>query len=138
VAHCRAQLLGVHDPPRRATHAKPVWGVWLGGHFLFSTHPQTVTARNLKANPALVVHLESGEQVAIVEGEAMRFDERGLLARFGEAYEAKYDWRLSPEDLDPENPDAAFYAVRPRSALSWGTATEIGETITRWSFGDSS
>jgi virginiamycin B lyase len=29
---------------------------------------------------------------------------------------------------------AAYYGVRPHVALSWGTATEIGETITRWTF----
>jgi general stress protein 26 len=96
--------------PDRRPHAKPVWGIWLEGDFLFSTHPETVTARNLTANPALVVHLESGEQVMIVEGTAKRLDDRALLARFGEAYEAKYDWPLSPQDLDPRNPDAAFYA----------------------------
>jgi general stress protein 26 len=120
--------------PDGRPHAKPVWGVWLAGCFLFSTHPETITARNLQANPALVVHLESGDQVAIVEGTALRVDDRPLLARFGEAYRAKYDWPLSSEDVDPGNPDAAFYVVRPRVALSWSSATEIGETITRWNF----
>jgi hypothetical protein len=120
--------------PDGRPHAKPVWGVWLEDQFLFSTHPETVTARNLQANPALVVHPESGDQVVIIEGTAIRLDARPLLARFGKAYEAKYDWPLGPEELDPSNPDAAYYAVRPRVALSWGTATEIGETITRWNF----
>jgi Pyridoxamine 5'-phosphate oxidase len=120
--------------PDGRVHAKPVWGVWLESQLLFSTHPETITARNLKTNPALAVHLESGDQVVVVEGTAIRLDDRSLLAQFGEAYEAKYDWPLSPEDLDPGNPAAAFYAVRPRVALSWDTATEIGETITRWSF----
>jgi hypothetical protein len=112
--------------------------VWIDGDFLFSTHPETITARNLQANPAIIVHLESGDQVAIVEGTATGLENRPLLARFGEAYEAKYDWPMSPQDLDPNNPDAAFYAVRPRAALSWSSATEIGETITRWSFDRSS
>jgi hypothetical protein len=80
------------------------------------------------------VHLESGDQVVIVEGTAMRLEDRALLARFGRAYETKYDWPLSREDLDPGNPDAAYYGVRPRTVLSWRTATEIGETITRWNF----
>ena len=70
-------------------HAKPVWGVWLRDQLLFSTHPDTITARNLKANPALVVHLESGDQVAIVEGTALRLGDQALLARFGETYQAK-------------------------------------------------
>jgi len=120
--------------PDGRPHAKPVWGVWIEDQLLFSTHPETITARNLEANPALVAHLESGDQVAIVEGTAMRLDDRALLARFGETYQAKYDWPLRREDLDPANPDAAYYALRPRVVLSWGTATEIGETITRWNF----
>jgi hypothetical protein len=120
--------------PEGRPHAKPVWGVWLEDQLLFSTHPETITARNLQARPALVVHLESGDQVAIVVGTAMRLNDRPLLTRFGEAYEAKYDWPLSRDDLDPANPDAAYYTVRARTVLSWDTATEIGETITRWSF----
>jgi hypothetical protein len=124
--------------PDGRPHAKPVWAVWLERQILFSTHPKTMTARNLQAHPALVVHLESGDQVVIVEGTAMQLDDRPLLARFGEAYQAKYHWPLSPADLDPGNPDADYYAVRPRVALSWDTATEIGETITRWNFDRSS
>lgn len=67
----------------------------LEDQLFFSTHPETITARNLEANPALAVHLESGDQVVIVEGTATRLDDRPLLAQFGEAYEAKYDWPLS-------------------------------------------
>jgi hypothetical protein len=134
VAHYGAQLLGLHHPSRRAAPCEARLGGVARGQLLFSTHPETITAGNLQVNPALVVHLESGDQVVIVEGTATRLDDRPLLARFGEAYEAKYDWPLGPEDLDPSNPDAAYYAVRPRVALSWGTATEIGETIARWNF----
>jgi hypothetical protein len=120
--------------PDGRPHAKPVWGVWLDDEVLFSTHPETVTARNLRASSALVVHLESGDQVVIVEGAAARLEDQQVLARFGEAYKAKYDWPLGPKELDPANPDAAYYAVRPRAVLSWDTAAEIGESITRWSF----
>lgn len=120
--------------PDGRPHAKPVWGIWLQHRLLFSTHPGTITGRNLRANPALVVHLESGDEVVIVEGTASRVDDPSLLEMFGEAYEAKYDWPLSSEDLDPNSPYAAYYAVLPRVALSWRSATEMGETITRWSF----
>ncbi|HYY20582.1 MAG TPA: pyridoxamine 5'-phosphate oxidase family protein [Thermoleophilaceae bacterium] len=120
--------------PDGRPHAKPVWAVWLEDQLLFSTHPESITARNLRANPVLVVHPESGDDVAIVDGTARRLDDRALLARFGAAYEAKYDWHLSGEDLDPANPGAAYYAVQPRVVVSWATEAEIGETITRWSF----
>jgi hypothetical protein len=117
-------------------HAKPVWGLWLDGAFVFSTHPETVTARNIRANPEVTVHLESGDQVLILEGTARRISDRPLLERFGRLYEAKYRWPICPEDVDPENPNSAYYLVRPRRSVSWGSETEIGETITRWNFED--
>jgi nitroimidazol reductase NimA-like FMN-containing flavoprotein (pyridoxamine 5'-phosphate oxidase superfamily) len=41
-------------------HAVPVWGVWLDGTFHFGGGRRTRKARNLAANPHLMVHLESG------------------------------------------------------------------------------
>jgi hypothetical protein len=117
-------------------HAKPVWGLWLDRSFVFSTHPETVTARDLRTNPEVAVHLESGDQVVILEGEARRTDDRPFLARFGELYGVKYEWPVGSDDIDPENPDAAFFVVRPRRALSWDGATELGETMTCWTFPD--
>jgi hypothetical protein len=115
-------------------HSKPVWGLWLDGEFAFSTHPETVTACNLRTNSQVTVHLESGDQVLILEGTARRIFDQPILVRFGRMYEAKYQWPMSPEDVDAQNPNAAFYLVRPQSAVSWGTSTEVGETITHWSF----
>src|SRR4051812_9693775 len=51
-------------------HAAPVWGLWLDGRFYFSTDPASRKGRNLAANPALVVHLESGDDAVILEGTA--------------------------------------------------------------------
>lgn len=124
--------------PDGRPHAKPVWGLWLERSFVFSTHPETVTARDLRSNPEVAVHLESGDQVVVLEGEARRTRDRPFLARFGEIYGDKYRWPVGPDDVDPENPDAAFFVVRPRRAVSWGAATEVGETMTRWTFPDPS
>jgi hypothetical protein len=124
--------------PGGCPHAKPVWGLWLDRSLVFSTHPETVTVCNLRTNPEVAVHLASGEQVLILEGEARRTHDRPFLARFGEIYGAKYQWPVGPDDVDPENPDAAFFVVRPRKAVSWGGATKLGETMTRWSFPDPS
>jgi len=59
-------------PPEGASgpHTRPVWGVWRDGGFWFSTGSQA--RRNLEANAAITVHLESGEEVVIVEGVAER------------------------------------------------------------------
>lgn len=120
--------------PDGRPHVKPVWGIWFDDGLLFSTHPDTVAAQNLRSAHEVAVHLESGDQALICEGSARRTHDRSLLARFGAEYESKYDWPMSPEDIDPENPHAAFYQVRPRQILSWSTALEVGETITRWAF----
>jgi hypothetical protein len=95
-----------------------------------------VTGRNLRTNPEVTVHLGSGDQVLILQGTARGISARRSLVHFGRVYEAKYRWPMGPEDIDPENPNAAYYLVRPRSGVSWGTESEVGETITRWSFED--
>src|SRR6266516_3335808 len=68
--------------PNGRPHAAPVWGLWLDGAFYFSTDPSSRKGRNLAAGPELVVHLESGDDVAILEGTAEPVADRALLARF--------------------------------------------------------
>src|SRR5581483_11367565 len=69
--------------PDGRPHAMPAWGVWLDGALYFEGSPETRRARNLAANPALVVHLESGDEVVILEGEAQAASPppRALAAR---------------------------------------------------------
>lgn len=50
-------------------HAMPVWGLWLEGGLLFGTARTSRKGRNLRRNPAVVVHLESGDEVVILEGQ---------------------------------------------------------------------
>src|SRR5215468_1785833 len=54
--------------PDGRPHSRPVWGVWLDNAFYFSTG--SLAAGNLVVQPAITVHLESGEEVVIVEGVA--------------------------------------------------------------------
>jgi hypothetical protein len=109
-------------------HAKPVWGLWLDEAVLFSTAEDSVTGRNLAARPAVSIHLESGDEVAILEGEISFEGDRDLLARFADAYDEKYDFRPNVE-----GDDAFVYALRPREALSW-TEADYPATATRWVF----
>lgn len=51
-------------------HATPVDGLWLDDQLYFGGYPQTRRNRNLGANPAACVHLESGIDVVIMHGEA--------------------------------------------------------------------
>jgi hypothetical protein len=106
-------------------HAKPVWGVWMQGMVVFSTAPASVTGRNLSRDPRLVVHLESGDEVAILEGEARPLDQ-GLFEAFADAYDAKYDYR-------PQSSGPLPWALAPAKAMSW-TEADFPSTATRWSF----
>src|SRR5215469_14318201 len=54
--------------PFGAPHAAPVWGVVTGETLHLYSERSTVKARNLAADPRVVIHLESGEDVLIVRG----------------------------------------------------------------------
>jgi Pyridoxamine 5'-phosphate oxidase len=57
--------------PDGRPHAIPVWGFWIDDALYFGTARSTRKARNLAHNSAAVVHLESGDDVVIVEGNAL-------------------------------------------------------------------
>ncbi|MEW6281590.1 MAG: pyridoxamine 5'-phosphate oxidase family protein [Candidatus Eremiobacterota bacterium] len=59
--------------PDGRPHATPVWGLWRKGCFWLSTDPDSRKGRNLLRSGEIVVHLESGDEVAIVEGTAVVF-----------------------------------------------------------------
>lgn len=119
--------------PRGVPHAMPVWGVWLDDRFLFSTSVTTRKARNIEANPHVVVHLESGAQVVVVEGVAEAVaDDATLVRRFLDRYNPKYDWDFAPDAFR----DGGFYAVTPRVAFAWlgDEGDAFSGTATRWAF----
>src|SRR5512146_1291179 len=68
--------------------ATPVWGVWMDGILYFDGSPDTRRGRNIRQNPRAVVHLESGDQVVIMEGAVQYLDrapERALAERLSAA-----------------------------------------------------
>jgi PPOX class probable F420-dependent enzyme len=113
--------------PDGRPHAMPVWGVWLDETLWFSTGEASVKARNLAADPRLVVHLESGDDAVILEGVAERpaldSDRHGRIVA---AYASKYD--MAPDDLP--GPDG-WYRLRAEKALGWRESDFPG-TATRW------
>ncbi len=58
--------------PDGRPHAMPAWAVWVDHALYFDGSPETRRSRNLAVNPAIAVHLESGDQVVILEGEALK------------------------------------------------------------------
>ena len=112
--------------PDGRPHAMPVWGVWLDGTLYFSTGRQSLKGRNLAANPEVVVHLESGDTVVILEGVVKEEPGPALLARYADAYDAKYSFRP-----DPNDPANGVYALRVRLAFTW-LESDFVESATRW------
>jgi hypothetical protein len=120
--------------PDGRPHARPVWGIWDGGRFAFSTG--SLATRNLPANPEITVHLESGNQVVIVEGRAAVLEDRARLVHVARLYSAKYNW-----PIDPDNPPGPFYDVSPHRVFGWNydptgadASAEFPGNATRWSF----
>jgi hypothetical protein len=115
--------------PDGRPHVTPVWGVWVDGVLYFDGLPSTRWARNLAANPSAAVHLESGDDVVILEGvveDTVTGAEVG--ARIVEAWTAKYG------RLHPEPTTRGIFRLQPRSARAWSDASL--EDGTRWRFAD--
>jgi hypothetical protein len=106
--------------PSGAPHAAPVWGVVHEETLYLYSERSTVKARNLAADPRVLVHLESGEDVLIVRGSAEDVgspaDVPDVVAALGRKYSAPEDQQFLPAA------DPAFdvvYEIRPQSALAW-------------------
>jgi PPOX class probable F420-dependent enzyme len=107
-------------------HVMPVWGLWWDETFYFSTDATSQKGRNLAANPEVVVHLESGDDVVIIEGRAARISDEPTLTEFANRYDAKYQFRP-----DTSNPAFAFFLVRPSRVFAWREA-DFPTSATRW------
>lgn len=103
-----------------APHAAPVWGVVTGETLYLYSERSTVKARNLAADPRVVVHLESGEDVLIVRGVAEDLGPPATVPSVVTALAAKYTRPQDQQYLPDHDPDFdVVWAIRPRSAMAW-------------------
>ena len=79
-------------------YVKPVWGIWFDGRLHSSTSAKSVSGLNLSARNSIAVHLESGDDVVILEGKAEALTDGKLLSKLDEVYFAKYAYHLRIED----------------------------------------
>ncbi len=111
--------------------ATPVWGAWVDGKLYFDGSPETRRGRNIAQNPNVVVHLESGDQVVILEGKARIYTTapgRSLAERVAAAYTAKYaasGYSPTPDQWD----SGGLFVFEPETALAW---TQFPKDVTRW------
>ena len=130
LARARNYWVGTTRPDGRP-HLMPVWGLWVFDRLYFGTDMRSRKARNLASNPAVVVHLESGDDVVIVEGKAVRvevFDEE-LLKEIDRESFAKYGMHVKEQPKGSE----VIYRLEPSVAFAWRTQDFPG-SATRWLF----
>lgn len=115
--------------PDRRPHVTPVWGVFVDGSLYIDGIPSSRWSRNLVANPAISIHLESGTDVVILEGfvEDLVTD-ADTGARVVDAWNAKYG-RVTPHPATD-----GIIRLRPRSVRAW---TRFPHDATVWRFPDS-
>ncbi len=111
--------------PDGRPHAVPKWGVWLNDRVYFDGSSETRHARNIAANPQVVVHLESGDQVVIIEGictpSPRPSSELGqALARGYARKYAAFNYSPRPDQWD----NGGLYEVAPQTVLAWTKFTD--------------
>jgi nitroimidazol reductase NimA-like FMN-containing flavoprotein (pyridoxamine 5'-phosphate oxidase superfamily) len=118
--------------PSGAPHAAPVWGVMTGGTLYLYSERRTVKARNLAADPRVVVHLESAEEVVIVRGSAEDVGAPAQVPEVVAALSEKYTGEDDRQYLPSADPSFdVVYAIRPRSAMTWRLA-DYENSQRRW------
>jgi hypothetical protein len=118
--------------PDGRPHSIPVWGFWIDGALYFGTARSSRKARNLAHNPALSIHLESGDDVVILEGIATEVDlaDKPAFKKLDAASRKKYKMPLMVVS------ESVLYSVRPTTVLAW-TEKDFPNNATRWKFDDS-
>ena len=130
LAACRNYWL-VTTWPDGWPHAMPVWGVWHAGAVWFCTGGRSRKARNLAADPRCVVATEDALDPVVVEGSARIRREDDALARFLDAYNAKYGTQIGQDFLDP----GVNITVEVRPERAFGLLhDDFTGSPTRWTF----
>jgi PPOX class probable F420-dependent enzyme len=127
LAKAHTYWLGTVRPDGRP-HVMPVWGVWMDGAAYFGTDRESQKGRNLRANPAVTVHLD-GEDAVIVEGRARQEMDAGVIAALDKIYAKKYGMKLTSA------PGELFVvAVQPEKVFAF-REEDFPKSATRWRFG---
>jgi nitroimidazol reductase NimA-like FMN-containing flavoprotein (pyridoxamine 5'-phosphate oxidase superfamily) len=106
--------------PDGRPHAVPKWAVYVEGKIYFDGSPETRHARNIAQNTHVVLHLESGEDVVIVQGTAKESGKPAaeLAVQIAQAYAHKYaDRGYAPE---PDQWDeGGLFEIKPQTVIAW-------------------
>lgn len=124
-------------------HVTPLPAMWLDGNLHFCTGESEQKKRNLDIHPRCVLttgcnSFRHGLDI-IVEGQAERVTEDGLLRRLAGMWLEKLDWRFDVADggfrdpqLDGESATALVFCVEPRKVLAFSKGEPFSQTRYRF------
>jgi hypothetical protein len=118
--------------PDGRPHVMPIWGAWVDDRAYLLGQLTARWGRNLQRNPACVVHIEQGDDVVIIEGDARLVtapDQRlldGLKAAFAR-YAATPDAVVEPAAWIGKG----FWEVVPHTVFGF---SDYVTDATRWRF----
>jgi hypothetical protein len=102
-------------------HTMPIWGVWLRDALWFGTGLESVKGINLLRDPRSAVHLESGDDVVILEGIAERAEDDGAYA----AYSEKYNMPADAQSFAALPQVGALFRFTPVVGQAWVEASFV-------------
>ena len=118
---------------RTHPHSRPVWGIWSAPQLWFST--VSLIDRHIRANDHVEVHLESADEVVLIEGRATPLS-AGQGQRRADEYNVKYNWDMSADVT-------GVWAVTPDRVMAWlsdpsglDEGTGFSNSATEWVFSD--
>jgi len=111
--------------PDGRPHVIPRWAVYVDGRIYYDGSPQTRHAQNIELNSQVAVHLESGDQVIILEGisKPAGKPDTQLANRLVKSYRRKYAAQgYSPEPNQWD--EGGLYVFTPSQCITWTSFTE--------------
>ncbi|HKV62457.1 MAG TPA: pyridoxamine 5'-phosphate oxidase family protein [Candidatus Acidoferrum sp.] len=118
--------------PGGRPHLMLVWGVWWQEALWFSTGPRTRKAKNIAADPHVVIGTEKADEAVILEGTAEEIKDRLVWKQLAQIYNSKYGGDVEPLLMAS---DGCVFCVTPQIAFGQDEHSEnFSESVTRWQF----
>src|SRR5712691_13439034 len=118
--------------PDGRPHLMLVWGIWWQDAFWFSTGPRTRKAKNIAADPHVVIATEKADEAVILEGTAEEIKDRSVWKQLAQIYNAKYGGDVEPLLMASEG---CVFRITPQLAFGQDEHAEtFADAMTRWHF----
>jgi len=121
-----------HHAARRPPASHAGLGHLVAGCFWFSTGPRTRKAKNIAADPHVVIGTEKADEAVILEGLAEEIKDRSVWKQLAQIYNSKYGGNIEPLLMSSEG---CVFRVKPQLAFGQDEHAEnFTDAVTRWHF----